>query len=104
MDKKIENLCNTPVELLKTSEKIELVHTAYDILDDEFAAEELAAMLMDSNISTSDMLRDIAVFYSKDRSSDFRNGFDAACQIFLLKSAPEIAVHLLKTAESIDER
>ena len=99
MKKKIEDLCNKPTELLKSAEKIELVQTAYDILDEDFAASELADMLMDENVTTESMLRDIAVYYSKDKSSDFRKGFDAACQIFLWKSAPEIAAELLRKAE-----
>lgn len=102
MEKKIKDLCNTPTELLKSAEKIELVQTAYDILDSRFASGQLAEMLMDENVTTEKMLEEMAVYYSHDRSSDFRKGFDKACEVFLWKSAPEIAVELLRKAEEND--
>ncbi len=100
MTERAKELCNKRIDDLTSAEKIELIETAYKDLEWDFAAEGIAGMLMDDGVSTSDMLEEIAVSYSADKSEDFRAGFDRACQIFLWKSAPEIAVELLRKAES----
>ena len=72
-------------------------------LDDIEVANELAAMLMDDDISTAYMMQDIAVSYTPDKSQEFRDGFDRAFEILLARNVKTVCEHLIKTCKKSDD-
>lgn len=72
-------------------------------LDDDATADELAAMLMDDEVSTAYMMQDIAASYTPDKSQEFRNGFDRAFEILLERDVKTVCEHLIKTCTKSED-
>ena len=94
MDKELSMLCNK--DELTSEEKIKLVEAANKLNDYNAVGEKIASILMDPDVSTYDMMEEIASAYTADKSDDFRAGFDKACTILTWFSAAGIAKEILK--------
>lgn len=64
-------------------------------VDNDAVAEEMTAMLTDTEISTYDMFEDLVIAYDKG-NEDFRKGMDKALEILVWKNLPEIVEHMKK--------
>ncbi len=85
-----------PVYDWETNDVFSVIEKAW-ALDDDATANELAAMLMDDEVSSAYMMHDIATSYTPDKSQDFRDGFDRAFGILLERDVKTVCEHIIKT-------
>lgn len=64
-------------------------------VDNDAVAEEMTAMLTDTEISTYDMFEDLVIAYNNG-NEDFRKGMDKTLEILVWKNLPEIVEHMKK--------
>lgn len=73
-----------------------------DNLDEDAVAEEMAAILMDTNIPTYDMFDDLVMAY-ENGNDDFRKGMNEVLMIITYKNVPELVEHMKKIVEEEEE-
>ena len=81
---------------MTSEERIKIVKAANKLGDYKAVAEVMFQILTDEEVLTYDMMEDIALAYTADKSDDFRAGFDKACSILTWLSAAGIAKKILE--------
>ena len=66
-------------------------------VDNDVVAEEMANMLMDSDINTYDMFEDLVTAYA-DGNEDFRKGMNKALETLIWRNLPDLVKYMEENA------